>query len=267
MADLPPNAGSPSPPQPAEGLAGRDRFRLRYHWRGAWVRWDVFDGEGETLLLSVVRPGHFWLNLLAGLAGLASGFAFMAVFLVLAFHTPGDAAQVVIGLTGILGGVAVLFLVDIALSPRRYFRSALPDPGTGKGKGRRPGFRLREDSKVTLFSSSFTLRSSEGEVRARIAKNYLRNLGRRRWTCRGPQGELLCQAVEDSPWRSFLYRVVGGGFGFLTTDYLLLQEGRELGRFHRRRPHHRRNLLSLNGELDPEVAVALAVITDAVEKR
>jgi hypothetical protein len=250
---------------PVNPLAGKTRFVLQRRRMGAWERYDVADEPGGGLLLTATRYGHFWRNLLAGVVGVACGLLFAFVTGIRALAAEGDAAQVALGLLALLGGVVIIFLVDILLSPPRDIRGHIP------GGDRRAWFRLLEDRKINLRAVSFTLRDRGRLPRARVGKDYLANIRRKRWTARTPEGEELFSFSEESAWRSALHRALGGAFGLFATDYLFLSRGREVGRLHRRPPWRTRFLLTLappaEGGPDPALAVAVAVLADSIEWR
>src|SRR5512138_2437018 len=146
-----PHPGTDLPSGPPEGgdpLAGKLRFVLRRRRLGAWERYEVADEATGDLLLTATRYGHFWRNLLAGVVGVACGLAFAFVFGIRALAAQGDAAQVAFILLALLGGVVVIFLVDILLSPPRDIRAHVP------GGDRRSLFRLLEDRKFNLHAAS-----------------------------------------------------------------------------------------------------------------
>jgi hypothetical protein len=235
----------------------------------------VRDGPGGEVLLVVTRYGHFWRNLLAGLAGVACGLAFAGWFGTRALAAESDGAQAGLAMLAVLGGVMVIFMVDIHLSPRRDIRAHVP------GGDRRAFFRLREDGKIHLYSASFTLWDAGRRPIWRVRKNYLRNLGGRRWTGAGTGGDIEGGAgtggeaplalEEDPPARSLLQRALGGAFGLFATDYVFRRAGREVGRLHRRPPWRTGFLLELappaEGGPRQATGVAMAVLADSVEWR
>ncbi len=227
------------------------------------------DGTGGTVLLTVIRYGHFWRNLLAGAAGVACGLAFAGWLGARALAAGSDAAQAALALLAVTGGVIVIFLVDIHLSPRRDIHARVP------GGERRAFFRLLEDRKINIDSASFTLWDSARRPLFRAGKNYLGNLGKRRWVGRRPGGgeedgpPLVLE--EDSSLRSLLHRALGGAFGLFATDYVFRRGGREVGRLRRRPPWRTRFLVEFSspaeGGPEPVTGVAMAVLADCIEWR
>lgn len=242
-------------------LAGRSRLLLRRRRLGSWERYDVSAPEEGALLLTATRYGRFWANLLAGLVGIAAGLSFAGVIGFKALSAQDDTAQAGLFLLAALGGVVLIFLVDILLSPARDVRGHIP------GGDRRAYFRLIEAHKINLRASTFTLYDPERKARASMRKDYLGDLGRKRWTCRAPDGREVCSLVEDSALRSLLHRLLGGAFGLFATDYIFVREGSEIGRLRRRAPWRRTFLLELGPGLDPFLGVAMAVLADSIEWR
>ena len=136
--------------------------------------------------------------------------------------------------------------------------------------------QVLQDQKVAFITATYTLLSPEGELLARMRKNYLYNLFRKRWDVFGPQGETIVIAREDSLILSLLRRFLGPFFGILRANYILLTpesggEERLRGEFNRKFTLFDRYVLDLTRDRPPTIdrraAVALGVLLDTGEHR
>ncbi|TAD78049.1 MAG: hypothetical protein EA001_08505 [Oscillatoriales cyanobacterium] len=116
------------------------------------------------------------------------------------------------------------------------------------------------------------MRDGEGEL-AKLQKNYLYNLIRKRWNCYLPDGTLLCVAQEDSIWLSLLRRVLEPVMWILRTNFIILQgdSDRQIGEFNRKFTLLDRYVLDMSADphhhIDRRIALALGVMLDTGEGR
>jgi hypothetical protein len=132
--------------------------------------------------------------------------------------------------------------------------------------------KVLQDDRIQLFTASYTVAGPDGVKLARLYKNRLRNLLRKRWYCLAPGGERLFVAREDSMILSILRRFLLGFFGLLRTDFIFLgKDETVLGEFDRRFTILDRYVLDLTADplrsVDRRVALAMGVLLDTGEKR
>jgi hypothetical protein len=117
------------------------------------------------------------------------------------------------------------------------------------------------------------VRDPSGRRLARLWKNYLYNLFRKRWYLKSPDGTILYMAKEDSILLSLLRRFLGPLFGLLRTNFIIVRNGSEevVGEFNRKFTILDRYVLDLRADigrsLDRRVALALGVMLDTGERR
>ena len=103
---------------------------------------------------------------------------------------------------------------------------------------------------------------------ARFSKNLLTDVFRKTWICTHPNGQIMCEAKEDSRYliRRFLTRLFPMCFYILDGG-----SGALIGNFDRKFTLLDRYVLDLSGDphrsLDRRVALALGVMLDTGERR
>ena len=253
--------------QQADPVFDRDLFLLRQQLMRISETYDVGDEKGNNILF-VVRPAHLLQNLGAILAA-------AAVWAVLTFGTlsvvpePGqrNTAGEIVALVGILGGLVGAAVVGIALSRKRhvtFYRDATK---------RDRLIDIQQDKKWQPITATYTVRDFKGQPIARLAKNWLYNMLRRRWYVYDPSGQLLYTAKEDSIILSLLRRLLGPLFGFLRTNFIILQADTEdiVGEFKRKFTILDRYVLDMSADpgrlVDRRIALALGLMLDTGERR
>jgi len=177
-----------------------------------------------------------------------------------------DVAIVVLLAAGFLG-LAALFLVGIPLSAKRhvtFYRDA---------SKRHRLMDVLQDRKFQPITATYTVRDARGAPLARLGKNWLYNLFRKRWYVYAPDGRLLYIAKEDSIILSLLRRLLGPLLGLLRTNFLILIPGTEdvVGEFQRKLTILDRYVLDMSADpqrhVDRRIALALGVMLDTGERR
>lgn len=240
-----------------------DRFLLRQKHLALNEKYDVCDAEGKPLL-SIERPTHLAATMLVALA---SGLAFLVVgagFVAIGLSVGEDYAVAII-MVGLMAATAVSILIARLLATRR-------DVTVRNADGSRVLVSVRQDRRFQPIIATFTVCDGDGQPLARLRKNYLANILRRRWRCTDPEGEPLCQVVEDHAVLALARRLLGPLLGLLRTNYVFLDEaGRTLGRFNRRFTLLERYVLDLTPDLDAtldrRIAVCLGIMLDTGERR
>jgi uncharacterized protein YxjI len=245
----------------------RDKFLLRQKAVALTAeKYYVWDEQGNTILF-IQRPVHFLRTLgailggfLAGAAG-AGALGFLASLVV---KDPGVA-----GLFGVVGFLLAMVPTVVALAPKRHV-TFYRDDTLGQ-----PLLTVLQDQKFTFLRATYTIEDArEKKVLARLEKNYLYNLIRKRWyiyDAYSPQ--VLATALEDSIILSLLRRFLGPLFGLLRTNFLIVrgESDEVIGEFNRKFTLLDRYVLDMTADrkrvLDRRVAVALGVMLDTGEKR
>jgi hypothetical protein len=259
--------GAAEAPRPkAGGVFDRDRYLLRQKHLAISEKYEVWDEDGNAILY-VERPAHLLRNLGAAFAGIASAGAFAAAFGAAAAAAPEGPAQGVLGLVAGLGAFVVLILVAVALSRKRHV-TFYSDPSKTE-----PLLEIFQDRKVQIIHARYTVKVPGGDVLAFLDKNYIYNIFRKRWYCRAPDGPMLCVAKEDSLILSLLRRWLGPLFGFLRTNFVIMDpaSGDVIGEFNRKFTILDRYVLDMSADpdraLDRRIALALGVMLDTGERR
>ena len=272
-----PQCGRPAR-APSSGLAttqvdpafDRDLFLLRQQMLKISEKYDVGDEQGNKIIF-VERPAHFLRNLGSLVAVLA--IIFSAVGLVGTFEdtpaAPPSSLETLKAIAALLLIFVVAPVVGIALSVKRhvtFYRDA---------SKRERLLDILQDKKFQPITRTFTVRDTRGRPIARLGKNVLFNLIRKRWYvwAPGPNRELLFLAKEDSVILSLLRRFIGPLFGLLRTNFIFLPAGTEdvIGEFKRKFTILDRYVLDMSADpqrlMDRRIAIALGVMLDTGERR
>lgn len=256
--------GGPPPLLPGGGVFDRDQFLLRQKHLSISEKYYVWDEHGNVIIF-VERPAHLLRNLGAIFAGIFTGVVAGVLVGWLASLALKEEWQV--GLLGVVVGIAALLFVAIALLAKRHVNFFRDDTR------RELLLQVFQDKKVAIIHATYTIADPAGTVLATFDKNYLYNLFRKRWTCHGPDGRVICVAKEDSIILSLLRRLIGPFFGLLRTNFIILapDEERVLGEFNRKFAILDRYALTMSGDpgrtLDRRIALALGVMLDTGERR
>jgi hypothetical protein len=244
----------------------RDLFLLNQRAISIKSKYEVFDRSGRPLLY-VERPTYPLRTLLAYLGAGAAVWIFLASF-AQAVHASGEVLGGLLTLTAFYAAVPVMFIVVfMSLRPLRhttFYRDA--------SRAERL-LEIRQDQRVALLNRTYTARWPDGRPLARLRKNYLDNVLRKRWSIHAPDGTPLCIAIEDSIILSLLRRVIGDFFGLLRTNFIIVRspDGEVLGEFNRKFTLFDRYILDLTADsdrsIDRRIALALGVMLDTGENR
>lgn len=247
----------------------RDIFLLRQQLLKISEKYDVGDEQGNKIIF-VERPAHLLRNLLAVVAALAVLMG--AVSLLGSF---GDAAPVGSPLRMVIGLVAMLLIfvgapaVGIALSVKRHVTFYRDE------SKRERLLTITQDKKFQPITMTYTVRDARGRPLARLGKNWLFNVFRKRWYvwAPGPGRRQLFVAKEDSIILSLLRRFLGPMFGLLRTNFVFMPAGTEdvIGEFKRKFTILDRYVLDMSADpqqrMDRRIAIALGVMLDTGERR
>ncbi|MGH7607521.1 MAG: hypothetical protein ACREME_09290, partial [Gemmatimonadales bacterium] len=217
-----PGSGRPVQVQ-ADPVFDRDLFLLRQQLLRISEKYDVGDEKGNNIIY-IERPAHLLRNLGAVLAAIAAwALVFIAVTALAEQTPPQSAARGMLRVLGFALATAAALGVGIPLSAKRhvtFYRD---------GSKRDRLFEVLQDKKWQPITMTYTIRDFRGQPLARLAKNWLYNLVRKRWYVHAPppDGQVLYLAKEDSVILSLLRRFLGTFFGLLRTNFIILRPGSE----------------------------------------
>jgi uncharacterized protein YxjI len=256
-----------SPTSQADPVFDRDIFLLRQKHLAINEKYTVSD-EAGTPIVYVERPAHLLRNVLALFVGfIAAAVVTALVTTALVFALGKDAARDVFPLVGWPVALLSFVLAGSAASKKRHITFYRDEAK------RERLLEIRQDKKLQLIIATFTVRDARGQSIARLRKNYLYNVFRKRWEIRTMAGQVAFVAKEDSIILSLLRRVLGPMFGLLRTNYIFVgSDGRSvLGEFKRKMTILDRYALDLKRDrhrkLDRRLALALGVMLDTGERR
>jgi uncharacterized protein YxjI len=263
-----PSAATRSPTQ-LDTAFDRDIFLLRQQLLKISEKYDVGDEQGNKIIF-VERPAHFLRNLGGLIAVLA--IVFTAVVMAGSFEeTPGP--ETTATTLKLFGALLLIFVVapvvGLALSVKRHVTFYRDE------SKRERLLDILQDKKFQLITRTYTVRDARGRPLARLGKNWLFNIIRKRWYvwAPGPDRPLLFLAKEDSVILSLLRRFLGPLFGLLRTNFIFLPAGTEdvIGEFKRKFTILDRYVLDMTadpqGLMDRRIALALGVMLDTGERR
>ena len=246
-------------------IFGRDKFLLRQKMALS-EKYYVWDEYGQTILF-IERPAHLARNLLAVLAGTAAGFLLFFFFATLSNVVSSRDLSAILALIGVVSGFVAFLVVTVALSQKRHVTFFRDDTKQERL------LEIRQDAKFQPITATYTVLGPNGELLANLHKNYLYNIFRKRWYCYGPDGRVICMAMEDSLLLSILRRFLGPLFGVLRTNFIIVQGSEEniLGQFNRNFSIMDRYVLDMSRDytrsIDRRIALAIGVMLDTGERR
>ena len=251
------------PPSPDTDPAfDRDVFLLRERVLTITSKYEVLADDGAPILY-VERPTYPVRTVLAYLAGIVAG----ATVLGMTASTAGErSVDAVVALLGWALGVTTFVIVSMSVRPRRHVTVYRDE------SRRAPLLRVLQDQRLAALVRTYTITLPDGTPLARLRKNYVHNVLRKRWSIAAPDGRLLALAIEDSMVLSLLRRVLGTFFGLLRTNFLFLRpDGEVLGEFNRKFTLLDRYVLDLGADpertFDRRLALAAGVMLDSGERR
>jgi DNA-directed RNA polymerase subunit RPC12/RpoP len=257
-------AAPPRAPQ-ADPVFERDVFLIRQKIR-IDAKYAVTDEQGNPVLF-IVRPAYFLRGLGAILAGITAGIAIcVAGFALVGVLGESTAAGALAGIFTTVAALAGFVATAVALSKKRHTTIYRDESMT------ETLVTVEQDRKFQPIIATYTVRDAKGKVLARLRKNYLYNIIRKRWIMVDPAGREIMVAMEDSWVKAFLRRWLGPLFGALRTNFILLADGTdEIGQFNRNFTILDRYVLDLSGDkkrkFDRRLALALGVMLDTGERR
>lgn len=219
------------PASQADPIFDRDRFLLHQKHLSVSQKYYVWDDQGNVLVF-VERPVHFFRSLVAILAGFGAALALLVVVIGLAAGL-ARISEAAAGIIGVVGVVAVIFgmiVVIILLAPKRHVHFYRDDSRADQI------LQVLQDKKLMLLTATYTILDQSGAPLAKLRKNYLYNVLRKRWHCFANDGSLICLALEDSIILSMLRRLVGPMLGILRTNFVIVTPDQQhiIGEFNRK---------------------------------
>lgn len=252
----------------ADPAFDHDKFLLRQKRLSLHEKYYVWDEAGQTVLF-IERP-MLWGQTIAAILAAAFTAVFIlvpAIILAVALQKSSPPVALILGILGVVIGLIAALAVGIRVSPKRHVRFYRDD------SRRERLLDVLQDRKFWLLNATYTVVDPAGALLARLTKNYLYDIIRKRWVCQSADGSLLCIAREDSIILSMLRRLIGPMYGLLRTNFIIQpsEDGPIIGEFNRKFTLFDRYVLDLSGDpqrlLDRRVAIALGVMLDTGERR
>lgn len=253
----------------ADPAFDHDKFLLRQQHLALNEKYYVWNDQGEVLLF-IERRVHL-------LRSLAAIFTALIVIVLLAGITIAGASALekamgaevaaALSVAGIFLAIAAGLTAAIIIMPKRHVRIYRDD------SRQEQLLEIQQDNKLAIILATYTVVDRNGNLLARLRKNYLYNILRKRWVCFLPDGATLCIAREDSIILSLLRRLLGPMLGLLRTNFVIHagESDRVIGEFNRKLTLLDRYVLDLSADrqraLDRRIAVALGVMLDTGERR
>jgi uncharacterized protein YxjI len=263
---VPAGAGAVPVQVQADPAFDRDIFLLRQQMLRISEKYDVGDEKGNNIIY-IERPAHLARNVGAALAGILAGTVVGVALGALSEALKGTVLEPILAISAFLFGFATFIAVAVALSAKRhvtFYRDA---------SKRDRLIEVLQDKKWQPITATYTVRDFRGKPLARLAKNILYNIIRKRWYVYAPDGRVAYVAKEDSIILSLLRRFLGPLFGLLRTNFIILRPDSEdvIGEFKRKFTILDRYVLDMTADpqrtMDRRVALALGVMLDTGERR
>jgi uncharacterized protein YxjI len=241
-----------------DSIFDRDRFLMRQRVFTIHEKYEIWDEEGQPILF-VERPGHYLRNLGAIVGGLFAGALVAAPF----FWLSGSVESPALMALGMAAALVAFVGAIGLLSKKRHVHFYRDD------SRRELLLEVLQDQKLAFLTHTFTVNEPGGRTLARLRKNLLTDIFRKKWSVASPDGRHMWHAMEDSVLlalvRRFLTRLVPLCFIFC------LPGGQVVGEFNRKFTLLDRYVLDLSRDsaraLDRRVALAMGVMLDTGERR
>lgn len=247
-------AGFPAAHHPA---FHRHKFLLRQKLLSISSKYALSDEQGNGVLW-IERPARVLRQVGAIAAGLGAGAAL--IFLGILLPPWGVVAGAVLALP-------VSLSLFVLLGPKRhvtfYSDEAMTDPL----------LKVYQDQRFVMLVATYSVALPDGTPLAKLEKNYIHNLLRKKWAVYRPDGSVWAVAREDSILLALLRRFLGTFYGLLRTNFIICNGDSEevIGEFNRKMTIRDHYVLDLSADpglrLDRRVATALSVLLDTGESR
>lgn len=243
-----------------------DRFLLHQKHLAIDEKYYLYDETGRALLF-VRRPAQWQRRLLAFWLGIGVVALVVYADYLLTTQLVGKKYLPVSLVLGALIGSAAGVTVALIIMPLRHIYFYQADTRENLV------LEILQLNKWPILYAHFVLCDHAGQVLAQYRRHMLVSLYRRYWDCFGPDGRLICRAMEDSVALSILRRFFGPLYGLLRTNFIFVSpaDGTVVGMLNRKWTILDRYVLDLAAGspnyLDRRVAVGLAVLLDTGERR
>jgi hypothetical protein len=248
----------------------RDRFLLVQKRIAINEKYYISDDHNQRILF-VERPSHLLRQLLALCTAVVVIFACSAAGFGINAAVPemSDQMEVAVGMGGFIVGIVLGVIASALLYPKRHVTFYRDD------SRRERLLTITQVNRIQLLFAHFEILDELGKPLARLRKNQLTNIFRKRWVAFTPTGQSMCVALEDSLLLAMLRRFVGPMMGALRTNYIIVAgdgtNERLLGKFDRKFTLFDQYVLDMTAdpkrELDRRVALAVGVLLDTGERR
>ena len=252
---------------PLDPAFERDKLLLRQKLLTISEKYYVFD-ENNKKILFAMRPAKNAAKVLAVLAGLFAMIVIIYVAVSITTHFKDPTTKSILVGSSFLVGLFGWFIVAVALSPKRHLKIFKDESRRGKL------LEVKQISKFHFFTGRYEIYDKRNNLLARLQKNYLYDIIRKRWTCFLPDGSVLCTVKEDSIMLSLLRRIFGTMLGALRTNYIFLTgtlQADVVGKFDRKFTIFDRYVLDMSADqrhlIDRRIALAIGVMLDTGDRR
>ena len=255
-----------NPTSQADPAFDRDIFLLRQKHLAINQKYTVSDESGAAVVY-VERPAHLLRNTLALLVGLLAAVTAFTAFAAAAAAVGAGPLASVLFVAAAPAALLALVVAGSAVSKKRHVTFYRDE------QKRERLLEILQDQKLQIVVATYTVRDARRQPIARLRKNYLYNIFRKRWEIRTLADQIAFVAQEDSIILSLLRRVLGPMWGLLRTNFIFCgPDGRSvLGEFKRKMTILDRYVLDLKRDrhrkLDRRLALALGVMLDTGERR
>jgi hypothetical protein len=242
----------------------RDLYLLAPATLPAGMQYAVSSGDGQALFFVKRHRRGRSLTALAG--AVAVGFV-VSGFVSAVADSAGVAVLSGTGLAvGLGAGLLAAVGAYVSLVGKRFVSFARRDRGAQKV------LDAEQSDRRHPFQVSFAITGERGRLLATVRRNYLTGLLRTAWTAYGAQGEALVQVREESWLRALGNRCLGWAAPRFRSNFNFVgsSDAAILATLKRRELIQGRHVLDLRvggpGGLDPQVALALAVLVDVCDR-
>lgn len=197
----------------------------------------IADEAGNNILFGE-RPAHSLRNLSACLGGILFGVFIMFTLLSIRMMAlPADYMFGPIFVLSIFSGIICGVCMAMALSQKRHVAVYADDSKSV------PLFKIKQDQKVNIMASTFSVKDAVDSILARFHKNNL-YVFRRQWEIYDSNGMLSFTAQEDSIMRALLglpnatrprdfilgvLRRSNPAYGRLRTNFIIIKDQKTYG--------------------------------------
>lgn len=219
-------------------------------------------GENEEELLYAVRGKKFLRLILGVIIGIAVSSIIIGILMSL---LTDDAGEILLGASGFIIIILTILIAGVIYGKRNvYFYE--------DDKKYKSILKIEQENLFHFIKGKYRVLDENDIVIAKLEKNYIYNLIRKRWYWKDVENKLVAVIKEESLLLALLRKITGSLFGILRSNFIFqTNQGEIFGEFNRKITFRDKYVLDLTSDCDRiynrKVCIAMGILLDTGEKR